>query len=111
MATVYSTFAGWPQLEVDELGVMGLGRPSVYVATTTEAYERRDVSERSDISPDVEVRMRVGVSARVRARVCGTVGLCLSLGLDWTRPQVGRGGEERRGVAASHRRESPHRAW
>jgi hypothetical protein len=31
----------------------------MYVATTMEAYERRDVAERSDISPGLKVRLRL----------------------------------------------------
>ena len=41
----------------------------MYVATTMEAYERRDVAERSDISPGVRVRGRGRGRGRGRVRV------------------------------------------
>ena len=52
-------------------GYDGLERPSMYVATTMEAYERRDVAERSDISPGLKVRLRL----RDRVRGFGVRGL------------------------------------
>ena len=47
----------------------------MYVATTMEAYERRDVAERSDISPGVRVRGRGRGRGRGRVRVRVRVGL------------------------------------